>query len=258
MTHLGRIIWIALAGLAPLCAHAQIVFYGVDTSSTLYRIDPQTQIATNLGSATYLEGLAFSPTGQLFGTDVDGALYSINLTTGAATAIGSTGRNDIEALTFVGQTLVGATFSSTPTLFSIDPATGATTDIVAVTSLTGATRAMTAVDSNTVLLAADGSQNNNSLYSINLTTGTATLIGSMPMTGQFLAMGLASNGVLYGFGNAGEVWTIDPLTAQITQLGSTGSQFWLDATFAPVPEPSTWALLASGMLLVFGLRRRAA
>lgn len=257
MKTFGRAIWMALAVLAPLTGRAQTVFYGVDTSSTLYSIDAQTQVATSIGVAAYLEGLAISPTGQLYGTDTSGVLYSVDKTTGAATAIGNTGRGNIEALDFAGGILIGADFTSTPTLFSIDLSTGASTTLVTAGTLTGSTRAMAAVDANTVLIAADGAPN--SLYSVNLTTGATSLLGTMTMTGQFLAMDFASNGVLYGFGNAGEVWEINPANGALTLLGNTGSQFWLDATTLAIPEPSTWLLLGTGLLsLVVTLRRRLA
>jgi hypothetical protein len=239
----------------PVLLPAQAVFYGIDTSSTLYSIDALTQTATSIGSPGFMEGLALSPGGQLYGTDSSGFLYSIDTTTGVATSVGSTGMGDIEALAFVGSTLVGASFTGS-TLFSIDTSTAVTTNITTFSALSGATRAMTAIDSNTVLIAADGAPN--SLYSVNVSTGATTFVGSMAMTGQFLAMGLAGNGILYGFGNAGEEWQIDPNTGAITLLGNTGSQFWLDATTQAIPEPSTWALMISGAatLLLGAARRR--
>ena len=67
-------------------------------------MDLTTATATPIGyTGQYLQGLAISPTGNLFGTDYLGNLYSVSKTTGAATFIGSTGLGDIEGSPLGGQ-----------------------------------------------------------------------------------------------------------------------------------------------------------
>jgi len=225
------------------------MIFGVSTSDQLYSINPTTEVATLIGTTgEFLEGLALSPGGQLYGTDTSGILYTINAATGAATLVGSTGQEDLEALFFSGSTLYALTFSSsTPRLIEINPSTAATTTVASMGSLTGVPRAATLYLNGTALFTADGADSStNSLYSVNLSTGATTLVGTMAIVPQFAALTYAPNGVLYGFGNSGQEWSISPTTAAVTLLGNTGSQFWLDVTVQAVPEPPAALLLALG------------
>ena len=117
---------------------------------------------------------------------------------------------------------------------------------------------MTVLDPNDVLVRGDGPPNN-TLYSLNLTTGVVTTIGTLAVHGsQFAAMDFGTNGVLYGLDNDGSEWIIDPTTAGVTLVGNTGGQFWLDMTAAPapVPEPGSLILMGSGILGLAGVIRR--
>ena len=79
----------------------------------LYRVDLSTANATLVGSTgDEYRGPATSSGGQMYGTDVVGRLLSINQSSGAGTVIGSTGRNDIEALHFSGATLLAGDFNA--------------------------------------------------------------------------------------------------------------------------------------------------
>jgi hypothetical protein len=134
------------------------VGFASSVNGGLYSVDFATATATLVGNTgvSLMEGLAFSPSGTLYGTDSGGRLYSINTSTAAATQIGDTGRGDIEGLDFVGNTLVGSSFSSSPSsFFSIDIATAATTLITSAN--VSVVRSLTDVDSNTVLVI-NGSQ----------------------------------------------------------------------------------------------------
>jgi hypothetical protein len=73
-------------------AAADQIGFAVDNTENLFSVDLTTATATRIGSTgQFLQGLAFSPRGGLFGTDYLGDLYSVSTTTGAATFIGSTG-----------------------------------------------------------------------------------------------------------------------------------------------------------------------
>jgi hypothetical protein len=66
--------------------------------------------------------------------------------------------------------------------------------------------------------AVDG--NDNTLYTIDLSTSTATLIGH---TGQlFEGIALSPGGTLFGTDSSGRLWTIDKTTAVPTLVGNTG------------------------------------
>ena len=63
--------------------------FAVDNTTTLFSVDLTTATATPIGfTGQFLQGLAVSPTGSLFGTDYLGNLFSVSKTTGAATLIG--------------------------------------------------------------------------------------------------------------------------------------------------------------------------
>ena len=224
-------------------------------------MDFATATATLVGNTgvSLMEGLAFSPGGTLYGTDSSGRLYSINTSTAAATQIGTTGQGDIEGLDFVGNTLVGSTFGSSPSsFFSIDIATAATTLITSAN--VGVVRSLTDVDSNTALVI-NGSIGSEQSTFVNLTTGAITPIGPLnSVSGFIVAEDLGTDGVLYGLDSAGNAYSIDGTTGVSTLIGDTGNQFFLDLSIpvaaTATPEPSTFVLLAGAGLVFAGLRKR--
>src|ERR1700746_302132 len=150
-------------------AAADQLGFAVDNTENLFSVDLTTATATPIGpTGQFLQGLAVSPTGSLFGTDYLGNLYSVSKTTGATTFIGSTGLGDIEGLTFRGTTLIGTNFSNLggPTNVSaINTTTAAPTTITSFSQ--GPVRAMALVNPNTIDVASD-SPVSQSLVSVNL------------------------------------------------------------------------------------------
>jgi hypothetical protein len=244
-------------------AAADQIGFAVDNTETLFSVDLTTATATPIGfTGQFLQGLAFSPAGSLFGTDFLGNLYSVSKTTGAATFIGSTGVGDIEGLTFRGATLIGTNFSNLggpTTVYSIDTTTAAPTAITSFSQ--GPVRAMTLLNANTIDVASD-SPVSQSLVEANLLTGTNTSLGQLPSMGAALiaALGLGTDGVLYALDPFGNEFTIASNGAGFL-VGNTGGQYWLDLTMAstvldppdPVPEPNSMALLLTAGLGLIGL-----
>jgi hypothetical protein len=240
-------------------AAADQLGFAVDNTNNLFSVDLTTATATPIGfTGQFLQGLAFSPAGSLFGTDFLGNLYSVSKTTGAATFIGSTGVGDIEGLTFRGGTLIGTNFSNLggpTTVFAIDATTAAATAITSFSQ--GPVRAMTLLNANTIDVASD-SPVSQSLVQANLLTGTNTSLGQLPSMGAALiaALGLGTDGVLYALDPFGNEFTIASNGAGFL-VGNTGGQYWLDLTIDPpgnpVPEPSSLALLLTAGLGLISL-----
>jgi hypothetical protein len=244
-------------------AAADQIGFAVDNTENLFSVNLTTATATPIGfTGQFLQGLAFSPQGSLFGTDYLGNLYSVSKTTGAATFIGDTGVGDIEGLTFRGTTLIGTNFSNLggpTTVYTIDATTAAATPITSFSQ--GPVRAMALLNSNTIDVASD-SPVSQSLVSVNLLTGTNMNLGQLPSTGAALivALDFGTNGVLYALDPFGNEFIISSNGAG-TLVGNTGGQYWLDLTIDPpgdppdpVPEPNSMALLLTAALGLISVR----
>jgi PEP-CTERM motif len=108
------------------------------------------------------------------------------------------------------------------------------------------------------------------LYTIDPTTGVATLVGSTGVSGSFGLGGLAfrSDGALFAtftsFGTPdSDLYRIDPTTGAATLIGPTGFDqldglaFLGTTTIPTVPEPATYWLLGTALLLPLIRRRKA-
>jgi hypothetical protein len=259
-----------IAGILPFSvrsAAADQLGFAVDNTSNLFSVDLTTATATPIGfTGQFLQGLAVSPQGGLFGTDFLGNLYSVSKTTGAATFIGDTGLGDIEGLSFNGSTLIGTNFSNLggpTTVSAINTTTAAATAITSFSQ--GPVRAMALVNSNTVDVASD-SPVSQSLVSVNLLTGTNTSLGQLPSMGAALiaALNFGTDGVLYALDPLGNEFTIASNGAGVL-IGNTGGQYWLDLTMAStvldppgdppgVPEPNSMVLLLTAGLGLISVR----
>jgi hypothetical protein len=248
-------------------AAADQLGFAVDNTENLFSVDLTTATATLVGNTgQFLQGLAVSPQGSLFGTDFLGNLYSVSKTSGATTLIGSTGLGDIEGLTFRGTTLIGTNFSNLggpTTVSAIDTTTAAATTITSFSQ--GPARAMALVNPNTIDIASD-SPVSQSLVQVNLLNGTNMNLGQLPSTGAALiaALNFGTDGVLYALDPFGNEFMIASNGAGIP-VGNTGGQYWLDLTMAStvldppgdpngVPEPNSMALLLTAGLGLISLR----
>ena len=173
--------------------------YEYNTSNQLVQITPSTGAATNVGSPGSIPHPANTTTGGLtdgsyFGIDmVTGDLYSINLNTGATTLVGPTST----ALVPAGCSFETSVAGSATVLYYTIGSTGGGTGCTAFTD---------------------------TLYQINLTTGTTTTIGqvtSVKVTvngsgvNEFVGSTFVG-GTLYGFTSDGQEYSINPANGMAT------------------------------------------
>jgi hypothetical protein len=189
--------------------------YGTDsaTNAGVYQVDPLTGNLTSLGtSANSVIGSTVGSDGLIYAVsqDTSGIFYTINPTTVATNVINTFGfQSDGLAVFADGIFYTDLMGSTGDTLEAVDPVTGVAT---AVGNGLGA-QIFAGVDVNGTIYGGDGAGN---LYTINLSTGVATLIAAI--------------------------------------TGATGSLDAL--AFQPVPEPSTASLagIAFVAICLFKLR----
>lgn len=245
MRRLGiLVLGLVLSPLCPARLFADVMAYAVALDDNLYSVDLTTGAATVIGNdGQFLEGLALSPGGTLFATDASGNLYTINRTTAAATLVGSTGLGDVEGLDFDGSTLIATNFTDPTTIYSINTSTASPTAIVSAS--TGVVRGMALLDAIDVFVTSD-TPVFQSLETISLLSGSVVDVGPLSDTNLIAAM--AYNGTLFGLDSGGNEYTINPSNADLTLVGNTGNQFWLDMTLvssSTIPEPSAVTLFAT-------------
>jgi hypothetical protein len=265
-------VWLAsLAVLLSLYAsNASAALYASTADFTLDTIDPATGNATVIGliggasDAQRMDGIAFSPSGALFGVQNLAApqLWSINASTAAASPVGSLGLalnpgDAAVALEFSpGGTLYTATTGGQ--LYTVNTTTGAAT-LVGNIGLPAAGDLASAPDGNLYMSSGAGGSDPNSLIQVDPTTGVGTLVGPIGFNDVF-GLDFIGN-TLYGLDDSGALITIDPTTGAGTLAANTsptviGLDLAVSPSPVPVPEPSALLLLSAGVGLV-SLKARA-
>jgi DNA-binding beta-propeller fold protein YncE len=145
-------------------------------------------------------------------------------------------------------------------LVEIDPATGSST-VVGQTGVGGLASGL-AYDPVTGTLY--GVATLGGLYRINTSTGSASLIGATGLVFTNAHQGLAFDPetmtlFLNEADTSDSLYTLDAATGAATLVGPNGptAGFGIDGlTFGVIPEPSTGALLATGLLTLAAASRR--
>ncbi len=214
-------------------------FIGPNGPATLYGIDPENGVATEIGPIGFwrVSAMDFSPSGVLYATGRDPAtglhvLLTIDTDTGAGTQIGPTG---VETLGF-GQTVSDVSFRpSDGTLFAyledrdglgtIDLDTGAATALGS-TFISCCGNGMAFSSDGTLLHA-----NENNLHVLDQTTGQASVQAPLdfPPVGPFLRINSMDfqpeTGILFGFliGDTGGqpiyLVTVEPASGVVSLVG---------------------------------------
>jgi hypothetical protein len=250
-------------------ADAQVLYaaIGAGQPGELYTLNQATgAMATDIGPLTDaggtrygLTGLAFNPaTGVLYGsTDSHSGtqLVTVNPATARVTVVGPYGIAGGTTMTDLAFTAAGQLYGISSTgganLYSINPATGAATQVSAAGSVPTFTEGGGLAVSPAGVF--DGTPVPGEYGTYDPATGAYTHISTPPSPagagGSYAALAFSGSGALYGInllpGSGGRLThlvTFDPPTGTVTDIGPSITA--LDAiAFSPVPEPGTLALL---------------
>jgi len=159
--------------------------WDVSGSDKLLKIDLESGVGTVIGGGmgfSDVDGLAFSTSGLLYGVDDDtNKLLSIDITTGVATAVGSLQTPGSTSFNDMGLAFIG----------------------------------------NTLYMSSTTSSGVGSLFTVNTSTGAASLVGNFGGSLKVRSLG-AYGGVLYGWSNVDTLVTLNTTTGAAATKGSFG------------------------------------
>lgn len=208
-----------------------VVGYSVrsDIDRKLYRIEMTTGVATEIGATGFgkIEALAVNAAGEIFGVNpATSQLVKCSSTTGACAAVGVlTGVLQV-------QTNAGLAFASSGVLYlamnaviyRVDPATGAT---VALGATGPALSGLAAVNASPAcasgLYGIGGNSDRGKFYCINVTNGSAALLGTLTVSPLDSGLdGDITTGLVWGITNntPGQVFAVDPATLALSNLNT--------------------------------------
>ncbi|MFZ1060773.1 MAG: hypothetical protein WAP47_16440 [Candidatus Rokuibacteriota bacterium] len=245
---------------------ANAALFGLGDDDKLYTINTATGAATFVADVpgTSLVGLTFLG-GTLYASDIFGSSLlfgTINPTTGAYTGISDQG-GSANWHGLAGNESAGLIYTidinDGNKLKSITPG-GVITTIGSGAGIDG--RGMGYDDLHGILYATSGGDS--SLYTVDVTTGGATLIGALGIDAGTIGLDYdEASQILYA--NDGQVsdslYTVNVTTGAATLVGSNGGEFeinglaWITDA-APVPLPGTGGLVLLGMAVLAALARR--
>lgn len=141
-------------------------------------------------------------------------------------------------------------------LRTIDPVTGSTSLVTALTGANSIEAIAFAPDGTLYASAGPSNTVGTHLYTVNTTTGVMSLIGSMGI--EIDTLTYASDGYLYGAQSGPgrtDLYRIDPSDGSRISLGDTGVDSIVGITSA-VPIPAAVWLFSTGLLGLIGVARR--
>ena len=232
----------SLASARPALYAARVTGSGSGGSGKFMRVDMDTGQAVLVGASGFngLVGLACRPDGIAYGTldgDGSGAVVTIDRTDGSGTTIGASGFTAVTGLT---NTRSGTLYASAgngvcaDTLVTIDPGTGTATTVGAYGTNVAGMDGL-AIDGAGTLYgvttaACDTAAPGPALYTIDTTTGAATLVGrvlasGVPPAGEPTDLEFLPGGELWASttANSDDLVAIDPTSGAFTIAGDSGT-----------------------------------
>jgi DNA-binding beta-propeller fold protein YncE len=179
---------------------------------------PQKMLVRGLALGIALSLVAATQAAMLVGNNFGGVLYDINEATGAATNPRSTGIPNLVDVAFGPDgTLYGLTTVTSDSLYKFNPTTGTPT-LVGSTGLSNIFEGDLAFQPGTgVLFGVQDVPSAHRLFTIDVTTGTATIVGNVSGSpGDLSGMAFAPNGTLYMLDtSAGSLLAVNPGTGNV-------------------------------------------
>jgi hypothetical protein len=242
------------------------VSWDFNGTANLVSVDTNT-LATStigpLGVPFQYGGLAYdSANATLYMVDGRGdqSLYTVNMATGAATLVGAHGLTDLFGITFdpTSDTLYASQFIADTPLEIMNISTGAATPVGTAMSLSDRIGALAFDTNNNTLYGLEDCINCASIFTVNRTTGVATLLNASNInTNNSGLVYDPSLDRLWDLDVTGQLSFFDPVTGGQTVVGSNGGHLSGLAlvTGATVPEPGSLVLFGCGMVAIMVLRR---
>ncbi len=249
MTRLSSIL-AAVALTISTGVHAAYITVSTSTGG-IYDVDTTTGAATFVASGVMLTDIARDASGNLWGVDFNN-LYAIDTDTNTFTNVGNLGAYGMNALTFNSGTLYGANFTNNNT-YSIDTTSGIATVLGSGSYVSAGDLAFNS--SGDLFLAAD-TASNDTFASVNTSTWASTAIGQTGIDNAYglafvdgVMYGVSAANDIYTIDTSTGVAT---LISSIT--GISGDVYGASVSAVPVPA-AVW-LFVSGALGLIGFSRR--
>ncbi len=206
------------------------------SGDTLFRIDPDTQKVTSVGTfhpnAPHMNDLAVTPDGKLYAVSSSN-LYQVDPVDASISWVTKVPGSTNVALTFdVDGTLLASDKSGN--FRRVDPATGVCTPIGSYGAGLGSSGDLVALKDGKLYEVNDvNAKGNNTLVTVDSKTGKATTVGPI---GFRMVWGLSFwGGTLYGFTRSGEFISIDPKSGHGSLIHTFSHEFWGAAVTPKAP-----------------------
>jgi hypothetical protein len=229
-------------------SQAQVYVYA-HSSSTLYRVDPDTLAISMVGDfgwpssvgSDQMTDIAIDKNGKMIGVSFT-SVYEVDTATAKTTLLSSSLDGNFNGLSFVpasqlggtGDDVLVGTDNGDGKVYRVDPMTGAATQVGDMGGTFVSSGDLVAVAGFGTVQTVTGAPNDQ-LVRLAPNSFAATAIGSGTGYGQIWGVAFWKNKI-YGFTNTGDFLLIDPNTGAGQLVSSNGVQWWGAAvtTLAPV------------------------